>query len=405
MFRVSLSSWSSSNQLLLFRSTFSYHVSVTQQVSTNWSYGRSTLKPIISSLKPKLPPPPASSQPASLPTAVSPITAFSPTSSLIFFASRLLVPFPQVPSIAVHDSSTSTLSSSPRQTPIITLSSLGLQAERNSNHVRGKVSVVDISVDSSSHETDSTKVYVAYSCGSFSIFTISSISTGESLHTFRETFYQPSPTVPPLHLPVISALYSDLLVTCSSNFVLSFYSLPLPSTLSSDGPITRPTRPFNTLRSYVSWFPASLLITSETNSKTTVSLAYSVPIYPSGFTCSLHTFSLSSSPHLSTYTHSVPYELTSDNHLSALPSVPFASFLPSSPRLSSGISSEVGRYSSMEIGVVDSCTGIAMDERWICMGGGENMIQVFRIGKDGLRFCRTLWCHQGGVTALSCLDG
>lgn len=168
--------------------------------------------------------------------------------------------------------------------------------------------------------------------------------------------------------------------------------------------MTSPLRPFRTLRSHTSWFPAALLLgppspptildadneeEDDDDSFLLLTVAYTVPVYPSSFSVAIQEIGLSPPTPLTP-----TWRCTSERALSALV----------------GSSGSTSGTLAGEIGTVGSVTGVGLDERWVCLAGGDNRVQVFERPPPGeanarLVFKGTLWAHNAGVTSISCLDG
>lgn len=396
----------------------------TLQVSTNWAAGRSTLFPLLSSPRklycvasPTASSSLAAAAPAFNPPSHRPFTLVALAGPIIFSASRALHSGLSIPSVEIHLATD--FEGRTGQQPLLSFKSETLSKERKSGWLKGDVAVVDLTVDSAGWQEDdegdiegarSIRVYVAFSSGAWSIFTISKSSALVPLSiaslVVAESFSRPSPTVPPLALATLSTLHSSLLVTCTPTFNLAFYdvSTSFPSSVSSSA---RLIKPFQSFKSHTSWWPAALTShsrPSDHRSSTKITLAYSVPVYPSDFSVAIQEMTFDLRP--------TGWSLASERGLSALTS-------GFSPEDDAGGLSAPG--TSVVVGRVAS---LAVDERWVCLGGEDNRIQVFEIPKEEeqeafgtgggrmvlgkpqrLRHVQTLFQHGSAVTSIACLDG
>ncbi|CDZ98294.1 WD40/YVTN repeat-like-containing domain [Phaffia rhodozyma] len=464
------------------------------RISTNWSSGRSTLTPLSTPKRLVSSPQPALHASASISSASKHIdshsipslepksiqtrtilallhpvilyatqspTSLSPPEIQIFLASRRSDPSDSAGQKTEHQAQVGEL--------VTSFVSPGLRKEKKTGWLRGEVWVTDLSVDK---QDESSRVYVGYSSGAMSILTIDlpeivlsntsrSSSSSSSLRNIshgdiivHETYFQPSPTVPPLSVPIISALYGSLLVTCTDEFSLSFYTIPDEVHDGKNHPRSQAQgiKPFKVVRSHTSWFPASISINplplsrpisitssslseSEeevgTNTKddhrVVVSIGFTIPVYPDQWTVSIQQFQLRAPAARLPLHAGINWTWIDDRILSALmPSVPFT--YPFESLSGAGTRTR----GANEIGSVGKVSSLAMDGRWICLAGEDNRVQIFevpvgtwtgaskrsdgvrtkekmgkeKIGrKDGLVWRHTLWDHHAAVTSVSCLDG
>lgn len=158
-------------------------------------------------------------------------------------------------------------SSTPRSTPTITLTSsthgthiLQCPSSRAISHITALA--LDQSPPSSPHYA---RLSVFLSTGEYSIFTIDHHDPAASI---RVLTYVPAATA--RTTPIAQAVYHHpLLVTLSRSFHLSFYDL------SSGSPVHT-----QTLTSFTSYPPSSLVLSAPSPSTYKLVLAYAIPVYP-----------------------------------------------------------------------------------------------------------------------------
>lgn len=285
--------------------------------------------------------------------------------------------------------------------------SKALALERETGRVRGRVAVEELVVDAAGWQQasvagagdgpgfSSLRVYVSYSTGAFSIFLISLSSrlhpqTATSLPpTATEVYFRPSPTAPPLHPTILSALHGSLLVRCSDHFILSFYTLPLAPASSPSTPL----RPFRTLKSHTSWSPAALILVpqpAESSGRPAgikCSLAHAVPVYPDSWTVAVQEIDLVPT--------ATSWRLESTQTRSALSALS----TPDATQEWGGVGIVRGRV-----------TAVGMSEGWVCVGTADNEVMAWQIPADSssgrLRLGRSMMgAHWGEVGAVAIFGG
>lgn len=303
---------------------------------------------------------------------------------------------------------------------LLSFVSPGLVDECSRGPPRPAVWPTDIALDArgwsaSADGTREIKLCVAWSSGAFSLFALSSSESpagAPPAASVHERHFQPSPPVPPLHPAVVSALYDTLLVTCTDHFRLSFYALPASSpTLAAPAPTLRP---FRSVRSLTSWHPATLLLAPSPTAAhplaLSLSIAYAVPCYPDLVSAALQQITLAPSPNVR-----AGWDWLADRSLSALapPSGPAGGFWTTAAGGAGAGAAVAPAQVEPEVGTVNRASAIAQDDRWVCLAGADNVVQVFEIppanddggGQGRLEWRQTLWAHSAGVTAVSVLDG
>lgn len=305
-----------------------------------------------------------------------------------------------------------------------TFTSAGLGCERQRRPPKINIRPTDIALDARGWVTDdellkrgrSIGLYVGWSSGAFSLFSLREPAASSSqvvAVTVEEVFFQPSPTIPPLHPVVGSALYGPLLVTCSDHFRLSFFHLPKTAAGPDAGPTaavkpreaTKELRPFRSLRSLTSWHPSTLRLaacpSSSAPDAVKLAIAYAVPCYPDLFSVARQEVVLR--PSKSTL-GGARWDWLEDRSLSALAPVGLGAFwqAPSKTPAADG-------ESTTELGTVGRVSAVAQDDRWVCLAGEDNVVQLFEVpdapGATRLEWRQTLWAHSAGVTAVSVRNG
>jgi hypothetical protein len=204
-----------------------------------------------------------------------------------------------------------------------------------------------------------------------------------------EIHYQPSPTAPPLHPALLSALHGSLLVTCTDHFRLSFYHISATSTK----PTVSFLRPFRTIRSQTSWFPAALTLSPIASARPDgpmamrCSLAHAVPVYPDSWSVAVQEIDLAQT--------SAGWTMDSTRTLSAL----------------SALTTPEDAAAWGGVGIVrGKVTAIGLSERWVCIGTADNEVMCWQVpqsrSEGRLRLGRSMMgAHWGEVSAVACHGG
>jgi hypothetical protein len=260
-------------------------------------------------------------------------------------------------------------------------------------------------------------LYVGWSSGAFSVFSVRDAASSPSRDkavSVEEVFFQPSPTAPPLHPAVGSALYGPLLVTCSDHFRLSFFHLPgvagpdgRPAEAAKPRSSAKELRPFRTLRSLTSWHPSTLRLAAYSSpgapDAVKLAVAYAVPCYPDLFAVARQEVVLR--PSRSTI-GGARWDWLQDRSLSALAPAGLGAFWQ--PPASPSTTANDGELSA-ELGTVGRVSAVAQDDRWVCLAGEDNVVQVYEVpdapDATRLEWRQTLWAHSAGVTAVSLRNG
>lgn len=201
---------------------------------------------------------------------------------------------------------------------------------------------------------------------------------------------------------ILTAIHHPLVMTCTSLFHLSFYSLTIPS---STGP-TSTSIPIliGTMHSDVSFHPAALSLfpVSNTNDRYRAALTYCTPLYPYSWTLAVQEFTITMKPNTG---------MTD---------------------ISRGECWHVGRGDEDEpefawpkkirpiVGVKGRPVGVGTDGRWAVLAGEDNQIQVYSLPHHHsdvalgsstdrrsypISHSHTLLAHSAAITSISLASG
>lgn len=218
------------------------------------------------------------------------------------------------------------------------------------------------------------KIAAFYGTGAVSIFLYQTVV---ALHSSELDVYVPpirSERTSPITL---AAYYHPLLVTLSASFQLSIYRV-------ADGSITHK----QTLSSFTSYSPNSLVLTSPSVDSYRLFLAYSVPIYPEHWGVAVTEITIASNSAVVSASKTrrafdVPFGWLDEHKLRSL--------------------REQWDRKVMKV------TATETDGKWVVFAGSANTIQVYRVLKrpapGQLAFVRSLHGHLGRIHSIALSDG
>lgn len=282
---------------------------------------------------------------------------------LIITASPLPCPFPKImlhtADHAIHSFSASSIPSNPFN------------------------KVTAMALDQSQPTGSEYRLAVFYSIGSFCLFMASPSNPKESIETLS---YVPTGRRHRTTFIVQAVYHHPLLIALSTSFDLTIYELP---SNTSDGPPQ--IRLTQTLTSFTSYPPTSLILSNPTSQTYKLVLAYSVPVYPSHWTVAITELAISSFIVQSTQSTSA-FDLT-----------------PGWSPLTHELSETMSEQYALKLAEVSSTS---TDGRYVVLAGAAtSAIQLYRLSSRSraagpkLTFLRTLYGHTSPVQALSVADG
>jgi hypothetical protein len=218
------------------------------------------------------------------------------------------------------------------------------------------------------------KIAAFYATGAFSIFHLQLDSTD---HVAEELIYAPSIPSERTSPITFAAYHHPLLVTLSSSFHLSLYQV-------TDDIISHR----QTLSSFTSYPPYSLILTRPSERAYKLLVAYTVPIYPAHWGVATTELAISD-PVIA---------VTSSRTCRAL-EIPLG-FLNEEKMAT--VREQWSRK-------VAEAVATETDGKWVVLAGTDNVIQVYRLfGRPApgrLTFVRTLHGHINGIHSLALSDG
>ncbi|KIJ49712.1 hypothetical protein M422DRAFT_66161 [Sphaerobolus stellatus SS14] len=278
-----------------------------------------------------------------------------------------------------------TASSSPSSSPQILLHSSGKVVHSFSSasipaNVNHKVTAM--ALDQSQPIGSNYRLAVFYSIGTFCLFLVSPSNPKASMEILSYT-----PTTPRQRAnTIIHAVYHHpLLITLSSSFTLSLYQL------SSFEPGTIPdVRLAQTLTSFSSHPPMSLILARPSAETYKLVLAYTVPVYPQHWTVSVTELVISS------------FTVQSSHSSAAFDLSPGWTALPTEDLMET-----MNEHQSLKL---PSASAISTDGRYVAISSAaSSSIQLYRLSSrpsgSKLSFVRILDGHTGPVQALYMADG
>ncbi|KAF8588629.1 hypothetical protein K439DRAFT_1405823 [Ramaria rubella] len=242
--------------------------------------------------------------------------------------------------------------------------------------------VTALALDQSQSAGTECRLVVFYSTGNFCLFLMSSWGLKETKEILSYV------AIGRLHrmTPIVQAVYHHpLLITLSSSFDLTIYELPSHAETRCGPPQVRLTQ---TLTSFTSYPPTSLILSNPSPQVYKLVLAYSVPVYPSHWTVAVTELTISSFVVQSTQS---------------------ASALDLAPGWSSGLSETMSEQHARKLSEVSSTS---TDGKYVVLASATtNTIQLYRLSTRSraagpkLTFVRTLYGHVSPVQALHLADG
>ena len=245
-------------------------------------------------------------------------------------------------------------------------------------------SITAIALDQSQPTGPEYRLAVFYSIGDFCLFLTSPSNPKESIETLS---YVPTTTRHRTSSIVQAAYHHPLLITFSTSFDLTIYELPS----HKPGGLSHQIRVTQSLTSFSSHPPTSLVLSNPSPQSYRLVLAYSVPVYPSHWTVAITELAISS------------FTVQSTQSTGAFDLNP--GWSPLTPELLETLSEQ---YALKLSEVSSTCT----DGRYVVLAGAAtNSIQLYRLSSRSrpagpkLTFVRTLNGHTSPVQALSIADG
>ena len=240
-----------------------------------------------------------------------------------------------------------------------------------------------MALDQSQPTCSKYRLVVFYSNRNFCLFLASPVNHKESMEVLSYVPTRLHPTT-----PIVQAVYHHpLLITLSASFDLTIYELP---STESDG-ISPQIRLTQTLTSFTSYPPTSLILSNPLPATYKLVLAYSVPIYPSHWTVAVTELTVSAFTVQSTQTTSA-FDLN-----------------PGWSPLTYTLSESLGDQYARKLSQVSSTS---TDGKYVVLAGAAtNTIQLYRLSSRSrtagpkLTFLRTLHGHVSPVQALYVADG
>ncbi|KZS98590.1 hypothetical protein SISNIDRAFT_404077 [Sistotremastrum niveocremeum HHB9708] len=233
------------------------------------------------------------------------------------------------------------------------------------------VMITCMAIDQSSAVTNQTRVVVFYSTGAFSTFSVA--TSGTEL----EVYIPPTPGE--RTSPIQQAAYHHpFLVTLSATSTLSLYDI-IPGKIKHR----------QTLSSFSSYPPNSLVLSSPSQNSFRLLLSYSTPVYPAHWSVGMVELMISATSST----------VSSSRNIRAF-ELPFTWLSGESMQAS------VDQWNRKLRHVVATDT----DGKWVVIAGADNNnIQVYRLrtktSPGSLTFVRTLHGHADRLASLSVADG
>jgi hypothetical protein len=245
--------------------------------------------------------------------------------------------------------------------------------------------VTALALDQSQPTGSEYRLAVFYSIGNFCLFLTSPSNPKESAEILSHV-----PTTRRQRTsPIVQAVYHHpLLITLSTSFDLAIYELPSHDPRCDRPPQIRLTQ---TLTSFTSYPPTSLILSNPSPQNYKLVLAYSVPVYPSHWTVAITELGISS------------FTVQSTQSTSAFDISP--GWTPLTPELSDALNIQ---YALKLSEVSSACT----DGKYVVLAGAvSTSIQLYRLSSRSratgskLTFLSTLQGHTSPVQALAVADG
>ena len=244
--------------------------------------------------------------------------------------------------------------------------------------------ITAMALDQSQPNGSEYRLAVFYSIGNFCLFLTSPTNPKESMEILS---YVPTARRHRAASIVQAVYHHPLLITLSASFDLTIYELP--SHKAEDHlPQIRLTQ---TLTSFTSYPPTSLILSNPSPQMYRLVLAYSAPVYPSHWTVAITELAISSFTVQSTQTTSA------------------FDFSPGWSPLTHELSETLSEQYALKLADVSSTS---TDGRYVVLAGAAtSTIQLYRLSSRSrasgskLTFVRTLYGHTSPVQALSVADG
>lgn len=243
--------------------------------------------------------------------------------------------------------------------------------------------ITTIALDQSQPADSTYRLIAFYSTGAFSLFLVhpSKLKDSREMLTFTPS------SRPSRSGTVIQAVYHHpLLVVLSSRFDLTIYEAQ-----SSENGRRYEIRNRQTLTSFTSHLPTSLILSSPSPGIYKMILAYTVPIYPAHWTAGITEVVISSFTVQSTHS-TTAFDLGS-------------TWVPLTPELNEVLNEQNDRK-------LASVSSVSTDGRYVVLASRTtNSIQLFRLSNKTrepgikLTFLRNLHGHLSPVQALAVSDG
>ncbi|KAF8527761.1 hypothetical protein JB92DRAFT_2865060 [Gautieria morchelliformis] len=244
--------------------------------------------------------------------------------------------------------------------------------------------VTAMALDQSQPTGSEYRLAVFYSIGNFCLFLTSPSNPKESMEILS---HMPTTRRQRTSSIVQAVYHHPLLITLSTSFDLTIYELPSHNA-AGHPPQIRLTQ---TLTSFTSYPPTSLILSNPSPQNYKLVLAYSVPVYPSHWTVAITELGISS------------FTVQSTQSTNAFDLSP--GWSPLTPELSDALSDQ---YALKLSEVSSTCT----DGKYVVLAGAvSSSIQLYRLSSRSratgpkLTFLSTLQGHTSPVQALSVADG
>ncbi|GJJ06235.1 hypothetical protein Clacol_000425 [Clathrus columnatus] len=244
--------------------------------------------------------------------------------------------------------------------------------------------ITTLALDQSQPAGSSYRLVVFYSTGPFSVFLVNPSNLRES----REIITYTSSDNRRLRSGTIiqAAYHHPLLVTLSSRFDLTIYEL---QSTEMNGRLQVRLR--QTLTSFTSHLPTSLILSNPSIDLYRLILAYTAPIYPAHWTAGITEVMISSFAVQTTHS-TTAFDMGS-------------AWVPLTPELLASLNEQNDRKLS-------NVSSVSTDGRYVALASGSiNSIQLFRLSNKSresgikLTFLRTLHGHLSPIQALAVSDG
>jgi hypothetical protein len=245
------------------------------------------------------------------------------------------------------------------------------------------LNITAIALDQSQPSGSKYRLAVFYSTGTFCLFQISPFSPKDSKEILN---YTPSIVARQRVGHVIQAAYHHpLLISLSSSFTLFLYEIQ-----SSDAPLSSQVRLTQTLTSFTSYPPTSLILSRPSAQLYKLILAYTVPVYPHHWTTGITELIISS--FLVQSTHS---------------STTFSLSPGWTAIRQDDLTETLNEHRMLKLPTVSSTS---TDGRYVALSSPDSAsIQLFKLSSRAsgskLSFIRHLHGHISAVQALSLADG